>query len=118
MLSRLIISVVILCLLFSSKSASACMMSAEGKEKLFKQFDSNKDGYLSLDEYVSNELVRILEMNKNTLMNEEDLKKYSINVPTLDKEFLEKRYRELMDKKNKRFIGIDKFQPISFQKCM
>lgn len=39
--------------------ANACMMSEEAKAELFRTFDTDKDGALSLEEYLAGEKARV-----------------------------------------------------------
>lgn len=76
------------------------MMTEKEKVSLFKEFDDNKDGKISLEEYVMHEGQRVFK-----------------DVP-IDREFLTKRHSEQMDLQKKGFVGLDQFSPINLQKCM
>ena len=102
MLSRLIISIIFLCLMFSSNAAHACMMSAKERESLFKQFDSNTDGLVSLEEYV------LYEGNRSKHIDGQGI---------VDQEHLKRDY-EYMDDKNRGFIMLDQFYPPTRPRCM
>lgn len=91
--------------LFVPMSAIACLMSEKERVALFHQYDDNKDGKISLEEYVTHELQRIYA----------DVP--ADQVPA-KKEILERRYSEQMDYENKGAIALDQFDPIHRQKCL
>jgi Ca2+-binding EF-hand superfamily protein len=81
--------------------AFACLTTEKEKQDLFKEFDIDKDGKVSLEEYLMVEGKRV----------------YGDRGKPIDKDFLTKRYFENMDTERKGYIEIDKFSPISLKKC-
>jgi Ca2+-binding EF-hand superfamily protein len=75
------------------------MMTKQAMVALFNQFDDNKDGKISLAEYVAHEGFRVY------------------GDRPVDQEFLTKRFFDNMDPQKKGFVTQDKFLPISLQKC-
>ena len=88
-----------LILICASHSASACMMTKQAMVALFNQFDDNKDGKISLEEYVAHEGPRVYKDRP------------------VDQEFLTKRFFDNMDPQKKGFVNQDKFSPISLVRC-
>lgn len=90
----------ILCSALLPVAASACMMSEAEKAKLFSTFDTDKDGSLTLEEYMKGEETRVG-------------KEFTLEIR---KGFAE-RYHT-MDATSSGKVAEKDFSPVSLQRCM
>lgn len=90
----------ILCCALLPVAANACMMSEAEKAKLFHTFDTDKDGTLTLEEYMKGEETRVG-------------KTFGL---TIRKGFTA-RYRDMETSGSGKVTEMD-FSPVSLQKCM
>lgn len=92
--------VLILAISLLPSLANACMMKPEEKASLFRMFDSDKDGFISRDEYIAGESRRVGRDHTDK-----------------ERAGFSERYNK-MDAKGTNMVNKQLFEPVSLQKCM
>lgn len=80
--------------------ANACMMKSDEKASLFRMFDTDKDGFISKDEYLIGEQKRL-----------------GRDLTDVERKGITERYND-MDRSGAGMVKKNEFDPVSLQKCM